>query len=436
MADIRAELGEASRDDAIRDAGAADTVGGVQPRWVVAPGTTEALSDVLGACTRHGLTAVARGEGSKLDWGGPPTTVDVLVDTGRLAGVHHHHVDDLVATVGAGTPLRAVQAVLSRGRQRLAIDPGSAEATIGGVLATGEAGPLRFGHGAPRDQLIGVEFVRSDGVVARSGGRVVKNIAGYDLGRLLCGSYGTLGLITTATFRLQPMPVARAWVTRSVHTPLEVHDLVEELSSGPLAPAAIEIDLPQPLAVPAVPRQRTGSAGRGTGTLAVLFEGSEAGVATRTREAVRVLGRNAATGREAPGWWGRYPFGDGDIALKLAVPAADLHATIYALRDALGVAVPVRGSAGVGVCYAAVPGDALPGSGTTSHADGVTAAIDAVRTTLIARGGTCVVLNAPVPVRDMLDLWGPVNGLDLMRAVKQRFDPDRLLAPGRFVGGI
>lgn len=431
MTDIVAELGGACQDDAVRAAGTADTVGGKQPRWVAAPGSTEALAAVLRLCAQRGLAVVARGEGSKLDWGRPPTTVDLLVDMGRLAGVHHHYVDDLVATVGAGTPLRAVQAVLSRSGQRLAIDPASAEATIGGVLATGEAGPLRFAHGAPRDQLIGVEFVRSDGVVAHSGGRVVKNVAGYDLGRLLCGSYGTLAFIATATFRLQPVPAATAWVARSVQTPLEVHDLVDELTASLLAPAAIEIDLPQPPPVPAVPRQRTDSLARGTGTLAVLFEGSAAGVQARTRHAARLLGRDSTISGTAPRWWGRYPFGTGDIALKLAVPAADLHATIYALRDALGTAVPVRGSAGVGVCYAA-----LPGTGSDSHVERMAAAIDAVRTTLIARGGSCVVLNAPVPVADALDLWGPVPGLDLMRAVKNQFDPDRMLAPGRFVGGI
>jgi glycolate oxidase FAD binding subunit len=399
-------LAAATNPEAVRPAGTDDAVGGVEPRWVVAPTGVEALSRLLATASEHELTVLARGEGTKLHWGQSPDRVDVVIDMAALAGIYTHYTDDLVATIGAGTPIRAVQAVLQRSGQRLAVDPGSADATIGGMLATGEAGPLRLRHGAPRDQLLGTEFVRADGTIAHSGGRVVKNVAGYDLGKLLAGSWGTLGVIASATMRLQPLPAARIWVNRPVRTPLEVHDLVAELLDSPIDAAAIEVDLPE----------------FGAGSLSVLLEGTEAGVTARSRVALAILVGDTVASDTAPVWWGRYPVGD--VTLKMAVPVADLHAAIYSLRDSVGAAVPVRGSAGSGVCHAAVP------------AEKAGIALSAIRQTLLARGGTCVVVAAPPELRGNLNIWGPIDGLGLMHSVKERFDPQGVFAAGRFVGGI
>ena len=490
--------------DAVRPAGHGDAVGGRRPTWVTAPADAAELAALVRACAEQDLAIVARGEGSKIDWGNPPRRVDVLVDMGRLAGVYRHDADDLVATVGAGTPLRAVQAALAKRNQRLAIDPASTDATIGGLLAVGEAGPLRLGYGTPRDQLIGVEFVRADGVIGHSGGRVVKNVAGYDLGKLLAGSYGTLALVTSATFRVHPKPMASAYVSRPVTSPMEAHDLVIALLGSGLAPAAIELDLPiiNPGALPPMvsrptpgrrampggslaerPRPATGSAapaaGSGatspetsdasaaspdvprlpdaarssrterpgrpttTGTVAVLLEGTTAGIKARASDASKLM-RGATVSERPPDWWGRYPFHADDVALKIATPTADLYAALYALRDAAGFPVSVRGSVGVGVCYASLPG--RPAASSTieaprddpmpRHARQIADVISALRTTLIARGGSCVVMNAPPAIRDAVDMWPDVNGLELMRAVKRQFDPGDRLSPGRFVGGI
>jgi glycolate oxidase FAD binding subunit len=485
---VVAMLARACGAEAVRLAGHGDVVGGKRPRWVAAPADAAALSELVLVCAERELTIVARGEGGKLDWGNAPRRVDVLVDMGRLAGVYRHDADDLVATLGAGTPLRAVQAALGKRNQRLAVDPGSADATIGGMLATGEAGPLRLGYGTPRDQLIGVEFVRADGVISRSGGRVVKNVAGYDIGKLLTGSYGTLALITSATFRVHPVPMAKAFVTRPVHSPMEAHDLVIALLGSGLAPAAIELDLPiiNPGVAPPVvsrptpgrrsmpggsladkPPARLDPARRGeptggdhatdssrtlrpgqattTGTVAVLLEGSTAGVKSRAADVSLLMRGGATTSTRPPEWWGRYPFEPGDVALKIATPIADLYAALYALRDAAGFPVSVRGSAGVGVCYASLPGAPSFGGGTTTsgrirttkrHIAQIADVVAALRTTMIARGGSCVVLDAPAPIRDAVDMWGDVGGIDLMRSVKHQFDPHNRLAPGRYVGGI
>ena len=412
-----------------RPAGPADTVGGRPARFVAAPGRPDQLAALLARCSSEGLTAVPRGDGSKLDWGAPPSTVDVLVDTARLAGVHDHPEGDLVVTVGAGTPLRAMQAVLGRSGERLALDPGSPEATVGGVLATGEAGPLAHTYGFPRDLLIGVEFARADGTLARAGGKVVKNVAGYDLGKLLCGSYGTLGVLTSATFRLHPLPVARSWLIRPVHRVGEAVELVAVLRDSPLAPAAVEVDLPPGNGGP-VPRQRGGGPS-GPATLAVLFEGSALGVPARCHAAAQLLGTEAdelSIVDEAPDWWGRYPFGNGDVGLRLSVPPSELVTAVLLLREEAGVPVPVRGSAGIGMLHAALPG--------TLPVPRLAEILATVRAGLAERDGWCVALCAPEPARAELDLWGPAPGLELMRRVKEQFDPRRLLSPGRFVGGI
>jgi glycolate oxidase FAD binding subunit len=411
----------------VRAAGPADAVAGVAPRWVVAPGTAEQVAAVLSVAAERGLAVVVRGAGTKLDWGAPPERVDLVLDTRRLAGVREHAPGDLVVTVGAGTPLADLRAVLARAGQRLALDPASEAdgATVGGVLAAGEAGPLRLRFGAGRDLLIGVEFVRADGVAARSGGRVVKNVAGYDVGRLLCGSYGTLAVITAATFRLHPLPAARRYVCRAVGTPGEAGEVAAAVLASPVAPAAVEVDVPADQVGPGAPVQ-----------VAVLVEGTPAGVDARAGELARLLGPDASIVDSTPEWWGRYPFGAGDVALKVAAPLTGWPAALEALRSVVagggdtsaGPAVSARGSAGTGVVYAALPGDTPPAT--------VAAALDAARDALAATGGSCVVLAAPASMGDVLDRWGAVPGLDLMRRVKERFDPGRVLSPGRFVGGI
>jgi glycolate oxidase FAD binding subunit len=213
-------------------------------------------------------------------------------------------------------------------------------------------------------------------------------------------------------------------VVRQVRHPSEIATLVGELLDSTLAPTAIEVDLPPH---PTLPRQRDGVP-LSSGQIAVLFEGSVPGVPVRCEAAVALLGPDTSIVDEAPSWWGRYPFDADQIALRFSLPVADLYAAVYALRDVAGTPIAARGSAGVGVLYAALPA-ALPASRVTSI-------LEAVRTTLIARNGTCMVLSAPSPLREEIDMWGPVGGLDLMRRVKAQFDPGRRLAPGRFVGGI
>ena len=191
---------------------ASDAIAGVVPSFVAFPASTDEASALLRVAAAHQLAVVARGAGTGLGWGAPPTSADLVIDLQAMDQVLEHAAGDLVARVQAGVTMGHLASVLASAGQELAIDA-PADATVGGVVATGTAGPRRLRYGTPRDLLIGITVVRADGEVAHSGGKVVKNVAGYDLGKLFCGSAGTLGLITEATFRLHPRPAAVAYLT-------------------------------------------------------------------------------------------------------------------------------------------------------------------------------------------------------------------------------
>jgi glycolate oxidase FAD binding subunit len=399
----------------VRDAGPADAVGGVVPSLVARPGSTEEVAAVLRAAAGAGLAAVPRGAGTKLSWGLPPERADLVLDLGRMSGVLEHAAGDLIVKAQAGTPLAAVQEAVAQAGQRLALDDPLGGATVGGVLATNLSGPRRMAFGTARDLLIGITIVRADGVVAKAGGRVVKNVAGYDLGKLMIGSFGTLAVITEATFRLHPLPVARRLVTTGFGQPEEAQRLVQGVLHAQVVPSALEVE-----------------AGADGGTVAVLLEGTEAGVEGRAANARELLGGAAQVG-DVPDGWGGFPWVgvEGAVALKVTFAMSGLARVLAAARAAAaesGADLRLRGSAGAGVVYGVLPGGTDPGA--------VAAVVRRLRAECTAVGGSLVVVDAPPEVLEATDVWGPVSGLDLMRRVKEQFDPERRLAPGRFVGGI
>jgi glycolate oxidase FAD binding subunit len=399
--------------DLVRPAADADAVAGVPARFVAAPSLTEQAAALLRAAAASGLAVVVRGAGTKQDWAAPPARLHLLVDTRRLTGVVEHAAGDLITIVRAGTPMAELQDKLAPAGQQLALDASLPGATVGGSVAVNTSGPRRMLYGTARDLLIGVTLVRADGVVARAGGKVVKNVAGYDLGKLVTGSYGTLGLITRCAFRLHPLPAADAVVTRRVADVAEAGRVVAAVLAAQVVPSAVEVDT-----------------GPGSGVeVAVLVEGVPAGVRDRVATLHRLLGGGTAEGR--PGWWGTYPWSTGGTGLKLTAALSRVPGLLAAGRDAgqrHGAPLTVRGSAGTGVLYGGLPASVEP--------DAVAAVVADLRAAAAVAGGHAVVLTAPAEVRERVDLWGPVEGLALMRRVKQQFDPDGHLAPGRFVGGI
>jgi glycolate oxidase FAD binding subunit len=392
----------------------ADAVDSMPARWVALPVSTEQTAAVMRVAAHHDLAVVVRGSGTKLTWGARPERVDLVLDTTRMDTVVEHAAGDLIVVVGAGRRLDDLQAALSGSGQWLAVDP-PRRGTVGGLIATAATGPTRLLHGPVRDLLIGVTVVRADGVVARAGGKVVKNVAGYDVGKLLTGSLGTLGIITQAAFRLHPLPEARRWVSVPVTQPDRIHVLVQQVVHSQLVPTAVELDRPA-----------TGDA-----TLCLLLEGIPPGVQSRTAQALDLMGAGATAADNAPDWWGMEPLVGGEVLLKLTHEIAGLAPLLSVLDDACaatGLTSHLRGSVAVGAVTVGLTGAA------DAHA--LARCVADLRERAPSFGGAVVVLEAPGDLKADLDVWGPVGGLQLMHAVKRQFDPERRLSPGRFVGGI
>ena len=233
LEDLRAACGDA------RPADDGDAIAGVPARFVAAPGSANEAAAVVRAAAVHDLSTVVRGAATKLDWGSPPERLDLILDTRRLTGVVEHAAGDLIVVVRAGTPLADLSPKLAAAGQQLALDAPLPGATVGGTVAVNTSGPRRMAYGTVRDLLIGVTNVRPDGDLARAGGKVVKNVAGYDLGKLVTGSYGTLGLITECAFRLHPVPEASAVLRRPVEGPAGLRTLVSAVLGAQVVPAAL-----------------------------------------------------------------------------------------------------------------------------------------------------------------------------------------------------
>ncbi|MEU0567078.1 FAD-binding oxidoreductase [Nonomuraea sp. NPDC005983] len=376
----------------VRDAGPGDAVSGVRPSWVVLPETVEEVSSVLRACAEHDLAVVPVGGGTKLHWGRPPERCDVLLDLCCLNEVLEHAAGDLVVRTQAGVTMGALAAALAEKGQELALDT-APDATVGGTLATATAGPRAFRYGTARDLLIGITVVLADGTVARSGGKVVKNVAGYDLGKLFTGSYGTLGVIAEATFRLHPLPADSRWVVAEVE-PSRLREVAAALAASQAEPSAVEVDRPDP---------------EGPVTLAVLVEGTAA--EPRALVLREIIGAGEVAG-EPPSWWGVIP--QDEVLVEVRFLPSVLDGVLDAAREA---GFRLRGSPVSGRLHLTPAGDA--GAETLAR--------------LRERTGRMTVLATQ---REDVDRWGEVSALPLMRRVKERFDPGRTLSPGRFLGGI
>ena len=418
---------------AVREADpSADRVAGVTPVFVASPASTEEASALLRTAAGYGLTVVPCGAGTGLGWGAPPSACDLAVDMRRMDQVVEHAAGDLVARVQAGATMGYLASVLASAGQQLALDA-PADATVGGVVATGTAGPRRFRYGAPRDLLIGITVVRADGVIAHSGGKVVKNVAGYDLGKLFSGSQGTLGLITEVTFRLHPRPAAEAWVTGDF-APSDLTGAAAAAAAAAgsaLVPSAVELlwaDSPDLLRV------------------GVLLEGTPSGVNARAKqmaELIAAAGETPVVGlSETPfRWWEPIPEPAAlGTVVRVTFWVSQLASVLEALAGAgasAGVRPAVSGSAGAGVLYACLDPAAVDHtaarfvSALRDRMSGVFAA--AADGSGLIRGGVTV-LAAPAAVIAAAGPDRPVPGAGLMRAVKDQFDPGHRMFPGRLGG--
>ena len=395
------------------------------------PATLVEAGEVLRKAEKDRARVLFLGGGTELSLGALPAGVEVVLGTERLDRIVEHAPLDQIVTVEAGVRLASLQENLARGGQMLALDPPWANrATLGGLVATNAFGPRRTRYGSIRDLIIGISIVRADGTEARGGGKVVKNVAGFDLPKLMVGSLGTLGLVATVTFRLHPLPEAQGTVLFADLDADGVRRVVLALRQAQLEPAAVA-------ALVHEGGDDLGVRFDGRFELGVRFEGFEAGVRQQAAKLLE-LGTREGRGVElldagaAAAFWSRHdrareaPAG---FRAKLAALPSELERVANA---ALGSLFPVLEHPRA-VCYPVLGLAFIAGDVRT--AGPVVAAVNAAREALPQ--GSVVLHAAPPEVRAAVDVWGPPPAaLGLMAAVKQRLDPERRLAPGRFVGGL
>jgi len=354
---------------------------------------------------------LVRGQGTAPDWGGRAEPPDVVVETNDLNGVLRHDPEDMTVAVRAGTRLDTLQEALAEYGQRISVDPARAVrgASIGGLVATADAGPLRQAFGSLRELVIGVAFVLADGTSVRSGGQVIKNVAGYDLSKLLHGSLGTLGILTEIVLRVHPLPKATTTIAVSCSA-AEAVRAGRALVGAAIEPAALEWS---------------------DGTLYVRVEGTPAGTDDRARRVLDLVEAGSRLSEsEARAAWDRMAAvalaDPGDTVVRLGtLPSATawLVDLVARLAERHGVDTTLTCSVGTGIHNARLR-QAAPGR----HA----ALLEDLRKGLAAGNGTAVVIRPDGLEADFPTRGQPPAGINVMRAIKKRFDPGGRLGTGRF----
>jgi glycolate oxidase FAD binding subunit len=400
----------------VREGAATDAIEGIVPKFVAEPASAQDVAETLAWAARDKLSVLTRGAGTKIGWGPPLQPIDLLLSTAQLNKVVAHRHGDLTATIEAGALLGDVNWALAAHRQWIPLDPYSGDrGTIGGVVATNDSGPRRHRYGSPRDLIIGVEFARADGRLAKGGGIVVKNVAGYDMPRLMTGAFGSLGVIVTATFKLYPLTAASRTLVVDLKDPHELGVLAQSRLGSHLTPTAVEFQIPPLRAL-------------------IRFETIEAAVEQQTANAVKLIAdagfrARSVTGAEEDEIWTQHVTPQLDAAaVKVSTLPTELAPTL-ALVDRLAGSrnYSAAGRAGLGVFVLHLTGDVANQKKI----------ISGLRDSLPPGRGSAVVMRASSDLKRELDVWGPIGvGLPLMKAVKYQFDPDGILNRGRGPGGL
>jgi glycolate oxidase FAD binding subunit len=352
------------------------------------------------------------GGGTQLDLGMPPTRVDVLLETTRLNRIVEYEPADLTVTVEAGMRFAELQRILGEQGQFLALDPPLEDAaTIGGAIATNASGPLRFAYGSARDLVIGTRVANPDGTVTHAGGRVVKNVAGYDLNKLYIGSLGTLAVLVELSFKLAPIPPSTATLQGDFTDATQAQATINAVVRSPLSPLAIEL----------------------LGSRQVVFRvgGYPQAVERQVRDLAALIEQHGGQAGEAA--WedlhrSRVEARRRNVVVKAAAPLSTSTRIVEILEHHLERLNPrLWAHAGSGVAYAAcdAPSEAQ-------------ALVNARRDVLaLGDNASLVVERCPTSLKREIDVWGdPGPSVGLMRAIKAKLDPRSTLNPGRYVGGI
>jgi glycolate oxidase FAD binding subunit len=386
---------------------------------VVAPADVRQVTDVLRFALANQRTVMPTGGCTKLGWGNP-VTASIQMSMRRLAQLREHAWQDLTCTVEAGCTWAAMQAELARHGQMAALDPLWPEhATVGGVIASNDSGAFRLNYGGLRDLIIGMTVVLADGTIARSGGKVVKNVAGYDLHKLMTGSFGTLGVIAEVNFRLHPLEQhARTWSAAprgaAGADPAAFAQPLSALMDSQMSPSGVQMR---------VSARECWLDIRIAGPLECFPEYD-----ARIR---KIFEGFAVTASDDAVWQARRQVFDSafDFVFKVSAVLSELCSVLSELQK-WAAAEDVDMAA---VCQAT----GLMTIGFQARNDQAVHLLDRLRTRVTSFGGSAIALRLPDSLRAALDVWGPQSSaLPLMREIKHRFDPGRILNPGRFVGNI
>jgi len=387
------------------------------PSCIVYPHSQAELAAVIAIANSHKWRVLPWGSGSKINWGGLAKNIDIVVSTERINQLIEHAVGDLTVTVEAGMKFAQLQEILAKHNQFLALDPAfSNSATIGGIVATADTGSLRQRYGGVRDQLLGITFIRADGQIAKAGGRVVKNVAGYDLMKLFTGAYGTLGIISQVTFRVYPIPETSGTVILT-GKPEAISQAVKTLQSSELTPTQVDL-----LSSKLVNNLNLGI---GIGLIA-RFQSINESVKEQSRRLL-VIGEKLGlheviySGNQEADLWQRLP-----EQIHSHVPESTITCKIGVLPTA---AVEIINQVDIGLIHIS------SGLGLVRLEN--QEQILLLRNLSQANSGFLSILSAPVELKERFDVWGyNGNGLEVMRGIKTQFDSNFILSPGRFVSGI
>jgi glycolate oxidase FAD binding subunit len=405
-------------------------VQGAAPRAVVFPGDTSEAAAILATATNEGWRVEPAGAGTRLDAGRVSDAPDIVVSCNRMSAIAEYEPADLTISVGAGCAFDTLQSGAARNRQVVGLDPARRPgATVGGIVARGDAGPLRLAHGTPRDHVLGLQLVTGDGRVLDVGGRVVKNVAGYDLTKLVIGSRGTLGLVTRVNLRLLPLPARD--ITLAFAAPLEeLLDWIVATRELRLVIAALE------LLSPALARRIAGTEGW---TLLVRLRGN-----AETAEDAGLRGDALAGGRcerleewAAAQVWSALAHIEctAVLSIRLAQRMSELRATLRIAHELSGAPeneMLLAAHAGDGIVrlFGEPAGDNASSSFTRAWVERIARA----RTALAAHNGTVFVARAPIDIARHVDPFGDAGAaLPIMQQLKKVFDPAGIMAPARFV---
>ncbi len=404
---------------------AASLVTGAQLPCLVYPRSQTELAAVVACAHQHHWRMLAAGSGSKLDWGGLAKGAELLISTQRLNRLIDHAAGDLTVTVEAGMPLLDLQAKLATAHQWVALDPSFGDrATLGGIVATRDAGSRRHRYGGVRDLCLGISFVRYDGQIVKAGGRVVKNVAGYDLMKLLAGSFGSLGIISELTLRLYPLPT----MSRTLILAGEAGAIaatLQALMASTLTPTAVDLVSPNLLA------ELRGELG-----LVVRFEGGAESIqqqGDRLLSLASDLPSQTLEGAAETQYWQ-------SLSQPLEVSTGCLCRIGCLSSQAVATLMAIAKTCQQqGVAWSAVvqAGGAIGQLHLQAESAQLAAVIQASRTLCQQAEGFLTLLQAPLPLKTSLEVWGYTgNALAAMRKIKQQFDPEHLFSPHRFVGGL